>query len=332
MHNIKSKTMNIKGTVFIVGFALFSLTVASQSNPLSDIFIRDPYILADAENNCYYLYRTSTSVDAQGTKTGGVEVFKSDDLQNWRGPTKVFAIPENNWITGVVWAPEVHAYNGKYYLFATINSDLTWKIQKENWPAYTFRGTQIFYSDSPEGPFIPFDLKPHTPMDYMALDGTFWKEDGKPYMIFCREWVEVIDGTVELQELTSDLSSSIGRPMRLFCASDAPWVTSHTHYITDGCFLFRTKMNKLLMIWSSFGQNGYAIGIAKSVTGKVSGPWKQSPEPLLNENGGHGMIFRTFDDKLCLILHQPNHPAGSERARIFELEDTGDTLLVKGEI
>lgn len=326
--------MDIKHTIFtIIGFVLFSLTVIAQSYPLEEIFIRDPYVLADSGSNCYYLYRTSTSVNAKGIKTGGVEVFKSKDLKNWEGPVKVFTMPENNWITGPIWAPEVHFYKGKYYLFVTINSDLTWKKQKENWPAYTFRGTQIFYADSPEGPFIPFDLKPHTPMDYMALDGTFWEEDSKPYMIFCREWVEVVDGTMELQELVPDLSAPIGRPMRLFCASDAPWTPGgRESYVTDGCFLFRTKTNKLLMIWSSFAQNGYAIGIAESVTGKVTGPWNQHPEPLLNENGGHGMIFYAFDGKLCLILHQPNNPAGSERARIFELEDKGDTILIKQEL
>ena len=41
------------------------------------------------------------------------------------------------------------------------------------------------------------------------------------------------------------------------------------------------------------------------------------------------MIFRTLGGDLCLILHQPNDPSGAERARIFPLEDTGDTLVLK---
>lgn len=320
----------MKNRMIAIGFILCSLSATAKLYKLPDIFIRDPYILTDTENSCYYLYRTATSSNAE---IGGVEVFKSKDLNKWTGPKRVFTIPENNWITGMVWAPEIHFYKGKYYLFATINSDLTWKKQKKDWPAYTFRGTQIFHADNPEGPFIPFDLIPHTPMDYMALDGTLWEEAGTPYMIFCREWVEIVDGTMELQELKPDLSAPIGRPMRLFYASDAPWAPDERReYVTDGCFLYRTKTDKLLMIWSSFGQNGYTIGIAESTTGKVVGPWKQHPDPLLSENGGHGMIFKTLDNRLCLILHQPNDPAGSERALIYELEDVGHTLVIKKQL
>jgi hypothetical protein len=39
------------------------------------------------------------------------------------------------------------------------------------------------------------------------------------------------------------------------------------------------------------------------------------------------MIFTRFDGQLMLVLHQPND-AGRERARLFELEDTGDTLRI----
>ena len=300
---------------------------------LEDIHIRDPYILADKQNGIYYLYRSSSVTNEKGITLGGVEVFESKDLKKWQGPKRVFTVPENNWITGQVWAPEVHFYRGKYYLFATLNTQLTWKKTKEDWPAYTHRGTQIFYSDSPEGPFLPFDLIPHTPIDNMALDGTLWEEDGKPYMIYCHEWVEIVDGTMNLVELKPDLSAPVGKPVRLFNASVAPWARENAEsYVTDGCFLYRTKNDKLLMIWSSFSSRGYAIGIAESTTGRAIGPWKQHTTPLLNENGGHGMIFSTFDEKLCLVLHQPNSPSGKERAIIYELEDTGDTLLLKSKM
>lgn len=322
--------MMIRRLILCWSLVLLSLWAMPQSYDLEDIYIRDPYILADSESGWYYLYRTSSSKNADGVAIGGVELFRSRDLKKWTGPQKVFTVPEDNWITGPVWAPEVHYYKGKYYLFATLNSHLTWKKKKDDWPAYTFRGTQIFYADKPEGPFLPFDRIPHTPMDYMALDGTLWEEEGKPYMVYCREWVEVVDGTMELIELQPDLSSTVGRSMRLFCASDAPWAPDdRPSYVTDGCFLYKTKTGKLLMIWSSFAETGYVVAIAESTTGKVAGPWKQQPELLMHENGGHGMLFRTFDGRLCLVLHQPNSPGGQERARLFEIEDRGDTLRIK---
>ena len=304
----------------------------SRVQATGDIYIRDPFIVPDAQESTYYMYASSSQKGQSGQMLGGVAVYKSKDLKTWEGPKQVFTVPEDNWITGAVWAPEVHRYNGRYYLFATLNSDMEWKKQQEGWPKYTFRGTQIFHAASPEGPFLPFNRKPHTPMNYMALDGTLWVEDGTPYMVFCHEWVQMVDGTMEVVELKPDLSAPVGQPLSLFCASSAPWTPEGSKsYVTDGCFLYRTKSGKLLMIWSSFSKEGYAIGIAESATGNIYGPWKQHPKPLFNRDGGHGMIFRTFEGKLCIVFHQPNS-GGAERAHIFELEDTGDSLMVKQEI
>ena len=306
---------------------------------IADIYIRDPFIMPDHEKGIYYMYRTSTSTFADGKERGGVEVFKSKDLKTWEGPVKVFAVDENNWITGRVWAPEVHRYNGKYYLFATLNSHIEWKKQQEGWPPYTLRATQVFWADSPEGPFLPFSDLPHTPIDNMALDGTLWVEDGTPYMIFCHEWVQVADGTMEMVKLKPDLSAFDGEPVSLFHASAAEWSTGGVNapglpksYVTDGCFLYRTKTGKLLMIWSSFMNDDYAIGIATSVTGKVTGPWVHQKEPLFNKDGGHGMMFESLDGKLHIVFHRPNNPDQAERARIFEIEDTGDSLRLVREI
>ena len=195
------------------------------------------------------------------------------------------------------------------------------------------------WTKSPEGPFLPFEGKqPHTPLDEMCLDGTLWVENGTPYMIYCHEWVETLDGEMDLVELKKDLSAPVGESQRLFCASAAEWSTGGNtafegkkSYVTDGCFLYRTKAGKLLMVWSSFKDGVYAVGIAESDTGKVIGPWRQQQEPLFI-NGGHSMIFEDFEGRLCLVLHSPNSPGGKERAHIYELEDLGHTLKIKGEI
>ena len=321
-------------TLFLTIFAL----VANAQLTLKDINIRDPFIMPIEKEGVYYMYASSSQV-IDGKTYGGMVAYKSKDLKTWEGPIRVFDVPHDNWITGIVWAPEVHKYKNKYYLFATLNSDIVWKAPQEGHPAYVHRATQIFYANSPEGPFKAFDnLHPHTPLGEMCLDGTLWVEDETPYMIYCHEWVEMIDGTMEMVELREDLSSSVGAPMRLFCASAAKWSTGSLRkdgsrtYVTDGCFLYRTKSGKLLMIWSSFKDGNYAIGIAESTTGKVIGPWRQQEKPLFDKHGGHGMIFRTFDGRLCLVLHAPNSPSGQERAHIFEIEDLGNTQQLKGEI
>lgn len=316
-------------TLLTAVFTLCGGLLHAQAIRTEDLYIRDPYVLADREKGIYYLYRSKPSdpSEAPGDVRGCVEVFKSTDLKNWEGPKTVFTVHEDNWIKGRIWAPEVHKYRGNYYLFATLNTDLIWKGPAEGRPPYFFRGTQVFRSKSPEGPFKAFGNVPYTPMDQMCLDGTLWVEDGKPWMVYCHEWVETVDGEMMVRPLKKNLSGPAGEPMRLFCASAAPWRAPEA-LVTDGPFLYRTKTGKLLMIWSNMSPKGYAVGLAESVTGKVTGPWKQHDKPLFEKDGGHGMIFRTLEGKLYLTLHAPNG-GGLERAHFFELEDTGDALVVK---
>ena len=324
----------ITSLAILLTVAVSPLFAQQKTYTLDDINIRDPYIMPVEKEGMYYMY-ASSGVSENGKYYGGVVAYKSRDLKMWEGPVRVFEVPRDNYLTGGVWAPEVHKYKGKYYLFATLNSDVRWKGPKAGHPAYNHRATQIFWSKSPEGPFLPFEGKaPHTPLDEMCLDGTLWVENGTPYMVYCHEWVEALDGEMNLVELKKDLSAPVGTPQRLFCASAAEWSTGsdrkeYKTYVTDGCFLDRSKTGKLLMMWSSFKNGTYAVGIAESDTGKVLGPWRQQKEPIF-VGGGHSMLFTDFEGRLCLVLHSPKSPGGKERAKIFEVEDLGNTLRVKG--
>ena len=95
----------------------------AQNLTLKDINIRDPFILPLEKEGVYYMYATS-SVTENGKTYGGMVAYKSKDLKNWSEPIRVFDVPRDNFLTGVVWAPEVHYYQGKYYLFATLNSEI----------------------------------------------------------------------------------------------------------------------------------------------------------------------------------------------------------------
>lgn len=294
-----------------------------------DLYIRDPFIVPDPDTQTYYLYKSSHVTLKAGGSRPAVVAYKSKDLETWRGPHPVFYYPDGLWAENRIWAPEVHKYKGKYYLFATFNSSKPVPLA-EGRPKSGLRATQICVSDSAMGPFRIFDNKPHTPADWLSLDGTLWEEEGVPYMIFCHEWVQITDGTMEAVRLAPDLSKPVGKPWTLFKASDAPWAKSlsgNRGHVTDGCFLYRTKTGRLLMIWSSFGDHGYTVGIARSRSDKLKGPWEQVKAPLVAQDGGHGMLFKTFDGRLMMPIHHPN--SGAIRMRLFELEDCGDTLRLK---
>ena len=84
------------------------------------------------------------------------------------------------------------------------------------------------------------------------------------------------------------------------------------------------------MLWSSYGPAKYAVGQAASTSGKLAGPWVQDAEPLWKDDGGHPMLFRTFEGALVMAIHQPNRRV--ERARFFEMDDSGDRLRIVREI
>jgi arabinan endo-1,5-alpha-L-arabinosidase len=160
----------------------------------------------------------------------------------------------------------------------------------------------------------------------MALDGTLHVEEGQPWMVFCHEWVQISDGTMNAVRLAEDLSRPLGEPILLFGASEAPWCHSIQpgKYVTDGPCLYRLKTGKLLLLWSSFTERGYAVGVARSETGTVRGPWRHDPKPLY-EGGGHCMIFQSLDTRPMLVLHEPNK-SPLERAKFFEVHEDSDNL------
>jgi hypothetical protein len=357
-------TKAFAGYAFLAVITLFAASASAQqptAEPpttstfaLQDIHVHDPWILADQPSHTYYLYtasRNSLSPDHRS----GVIAYESTDLKTWTGPKLVFEVPSDSWAdpTAGIWAPEVHAYKGRYYLFATLNNykaslpsngaaskpkGVGTDIQVlYNGVGPHPRGTEVFVSDSPLGPFKVIVDKPIPPADYMTLDGTFYVEDGIPYMVYAHEWTQLVDGSMEAIQMAPDLSASVGKPFYLFKASDAPWLAdrrdtqnSPQNYVTDGPEMFRTRKGALLMLWSSYRDGLYVETLAHSVSGRLNGPWRQDGV-LVGNDSGHGMIFKTFDGRLMLVLHHP-FDGRLSKAKLYEIEDTGKTIRVKAEV
>jgi len=312
-----------------LSFAATAQLPATSATPgftkLEDIQMRDVCILPDQASRTYYMV---------GSGRNSVRIFTSKDLVNWQGPQTIYRPATNVWgdipVAGI-WAPEMHAYKDGYYLFLTFNTRNPLPEQWRNWRPRVTRGSTILRADSPTGPFTAFTDRSTPPPDMMTLDGTLWVEDGVPYMVFCHEWVQITIGTIEYVRLKQDLSEAVNEPTRLFDAQDAAWAHKGGEgcYVTDGPYLYTSKSGKLFMIWSSFGPGGYTTGIAISDSGKLAGPWKQQDEPIYSKDGGHGMLFTTFDDRLMMVLHSPN--SREAQPRVFVMEDTGETLRVSRE-
>ncbi len=298
------------------------------------LVVTDPYILADAATRTYYL-----------TGSGGT-MWKSADLQNWEGPFCYIEIDTTSWMGSdpMIWAPELHYYKGKYYCFVTFTNT---EIIAEKLPErceLLRRGIQILVAEKAEGPYRPISDISYLPEKWSTLDGTFYEEDGVPYLVFSHDWMQLENGEIKYIELAEDFSHTMGAASSLFSGADAPWTRemqsigeltfgmSLRGYVTDGPFFFRTETGKLGMLWSSWGDKRYAQGVSYALSGNLKGTWKHQEQPIVPENAGHGMLFTTFEGKRLLVLHcQPlEENPGPHRPVLLEVDLSGDLLKIKG--
>ena len=281
--------------------------------PVDSIRIRDPFIHFDKKRDLYFMPATN--------RHKGFKMYISPDLKNWKDIGPVFTPDKNFWGKTDFWAPDLYYYNGRYYIFYTCSA--------EN----GIRSVGILVSDTPDGQYIPLKNEPITPKDWMALDGALYVDEaGDPWHIYSHEWLQVGDGKVVVQRLSKDLKSVAGEPITIFQASEAPWNIEMTWQksgrVTDAAFPMFIN-GKLYMIWSSWTMQekpNYTIGVAESTTNKITGPWKQHPDPITFDDGGHGMFFKSREGKLMISYHAPN--AGPERAIIRPIVIENGTLRI----
>ena len=314
---------------FILAAGIVENRMHRKGVALQDIRLSDPAILADEKTKTYYM-----------TGTGGM-IWRSKDLQRWDGPYRVTIFDKDSWMGShpMVWAAELHQKDGLYYYFATFtNRDVVIDTVKGN--IIERRACQVFRADNPMGPYQAFGDSIYLPANRPTLDGTLWRDtDGKPYMVFCGEWLQNWNGTIEKILLKDDFSGTIGEPKVLFRASDSPWSREKDengqvkwNKVTDGPWLFRTNTGKLGMLWTSWVYDNYTQGVAYSESGGIDGPWVQQMEPVTPPNYGHSMLFRRFDGQWMMSVHSHAHDQQGRTVRtphLFEVDLSGDKLVVK---
>ncbi len=296
---------------------------------IRDVHISDPFIFPDPVTKKYYTY--VQFIDRKRFPEIEVTepcffVLESEDLINWSKPEICFR-KGDFWADLDYWAPELHMWNGKYYLISSFRAK------------GMYRRCQCLVGDSPKGPFRPVRPEPVTPDGWHCLDGTLYVDrKGNPWMVFCHEWLQVNDGQICAIPLSEDLGSAIGEPVILFRASDGPWASKKLTpgmgggWVTDGPFLYRLKNGELIMLWSSFAETGgYTTGFAKSASGDILGPWIQDERVLYAMDGAHSMLFHTFGGQLMMSLHCPNiHP--QKRILLFEMEESKGGIYIVNEV
>lgn len=287
-----------------------------------DIRIRDPFILA--HDGVYYMYGTN----CQNPEDNVLYVYKSIDLENWSSPSKIFCLGNETWATGELWAPEVHLYKGKFYMFLS----LLGKHGK--------RGTQIFVCDTPDGIFEAICDRPATPYQRSCIDGTLYVENGTPYIVYSADWPDNYDeekgcyvGEIWAVEMKADLKEQAGEPFRLFRSDESPSSSVGTavkiegkdaiRFGSDGPFVTTLSNGNIILTWSPIPKRNYVVAAAISENG-IRGPWRHL-DNIFENNGGHAMFFDDFDGNKKMTIHYPElYP--EERALVLPVEEKDGVL------
>jgi len=302
---------------------------------VQDANVIDPFILADPVSNKYYMYANrfdcgQTPEEREGTGNTFYAMV-SEDLVYWSNPILVF---EQNdfWASEDYMAPQVYYYNEKYYLIASFSA-----------PG-RLRCCQALVADSPLGPFKPVGDKPITPPAWQCMDGSLYVDrKGTPWLVFAHDWVQVYDGQICAIELSKDLSETVGNPMILFRGSDAPWGDDIMYPTDEGGgaarapFAHRLADGSLVILWTNCTPYGYAIGISRSESGEIYGPWKQYDKPVYALDGAHASLFKRLDDGMIMMplynLGRPveGRPGPGIRTVIYEMEECNGLLEIVSE-
>lgn len=273
-----------------------------------NIRIRDPFVFT--EEGKYYLL--GTTGNDSWNKGSDLTLFVSDDLENFEScGTLVLAETLGEYTQ--IWAPELHKYNGNYYLIVSVFNE-----------RYG-RGSILLTADTVKGPFTPLTGKYITPEGWWCLDATLFCKDGKPYLYFSNEWICTVtndgDGSLFVAELSPDLKEIVGRPKKIVSGKYCGFSKELTHgngakgYVAEGPFVLEEN-GKTALYWSTYTKKGYCV--VRSTADEPLGEYTFD-KFIFKKDGGHAMLFFDRNGEKRITFHQPNR-SPDERMKIFSIK------------
>lgn len=260
--------------------------VNEKDSSSTNLFLGDPFILLDGDT--YYTYGTGQNSDT------GIEVYKSTDLKEWKGPVGAnegFALHEDDvygekWF----WAPEVYHINDRYYMFFSVEEHMA-----------------IAESDSPTGPFVQNESQ--VLADFKAIDHhLFIDDDGTKYLYFAK-----FENGLEIwgAEIEDDFSSLKEETLTQLTQKSQEWEKSDKEpvgTVNEGPFVIK-KDGRYYMTYSAnhYASPDYGVGIASA--DEPLGEWAKNEQNPLIQNpdnlfgSGHNSLFRDKEDKLHIVYH-----------------------------
>jgi arabinan endo-1,5-alpha-L-arabinosidase len=258
MQNIIKRSFNIALLFIIICF--YSKSIA-QDNPLQgDIRVHDPVMIKQGDT--YYVFHTGKGISIKTSKdrihwTNAGRVFSADNLPAW------FKSDISNQ-DGSLWAPDIHYYKGKYYLYYSVsawmnfNSSVGLAINTTldpNDPTYKWvdQGQIISFKNGGEGVNV---IDPNAMQD----------KDGRDWLVY---------GSYQKGLRLVELDPKTGKLLQ-----DPPELTTITTKLGEGSFIIRGPKYYYI-----FASRGICCKGLSSTYQVVIGRSKNIQGPYLNKNG-----------------------------------------------
>lgn len=298
---------------------------STYTNPVGgDIRMGDPFVLFSG--GTYYLYGTNYKE--------GFQAYRSSDLVDWQAIGTIWQDSPNS-ARSRYWAPEVHAYQNRFYLVFSC------RFKGPEGPPRFRLG--LAAADSPSGPFETVKL-PWFENLGSNIDAHLFLEDERPYLFFNKVGYTngVIWGKIYAAVLSPSLKTMVGEPV-FVGEAEQPWEHPGSKNETnEGAFVFKHNQRYYL----TYSSNHYAdpnYGIGYATASNPLGPWtKSTRNPVLSRNlgqgvsgPGHSCMVRSPDSKeLFIVYHahaEPERPSGNRTVNIDRVHfDEAGALVIQG--
>ncbi|HSU53143.1 MAG TPA: family 43 glycosylhydrolase [Candidatus Dormibacteraeota bacterium] len=284
---MKSVVSRAQPVISLISFLALGLSLASGAeyrNPVIPGDCPDPSIIRVGKE--FWATATSSEWGPQ------FPLLHSTDLVNWEQAGNVFA-HRPAWAVANFWAPEISAYNGKYYVYYVgrkSGGPLAVAVASAEKPGgpYTDHGPLV---SQPMGSIDPVPVTDEKGERYLI-----WKEDGNSRKMPTLLWA---------QRLSEDGLKLLGQPKEIM-RNDAAWEGA----VIEGPFVVR-RGDWFYLFYSGSGCCGlgcnYALGLARAKS--LLGPWEKNPaNPILPGNEqwkcpGHGSIVMDEQGRYWLLYH-----------------------------
>lgn len=288
--------------------------------------VRNPFIFLDKENLTYYMIGD------------GGDVWTSNDMKRWQGPYNVLHRETTEGIDkSRIIAPEIHKYNNRYYLVATLRGVGNDSCKQKHYNAEC----NVFVADKIQGPYSRISSKrPILVTDTIAQGTTFTTDFyNVGYLIYCTQTACNSTEAINVVRLSEKCDKQIGEPYTMLSTSDAQWQGSENSSGIawfDGPFLFSTRKGRVGMLFATEynGKEALAVAYSKNERGHpLNGPWQIEERPLLTDGYGQASLLSAIDGTPLMVLHRKAVYNNKTRyvPHIFEIDTDEYRLKIKRE-